>query len=58
MGFHKGTYYYEPNFLDISIQNLISGLNDKAYIKKLFNILNKFLDKGLKVKLLKICIIF
>jgi hypothetical protein len=45
MGFYKGATYIEPNQLDISIKNLSNGLNDKAYIKRTYNILHKLLGK-------------
>lgn len=45
MGFYKGATYIEPNQLDISIKNLSNGLNDKAYIKRTYNLLHKLLGK-------------
>lgn len=45
MGFYKGATYIEPNQLDISIKNLSNNLNDKAYIKRTYNILHKLLEK-------------
>jgi hypothetical protein len=45
MGFYKGATYIEPNQLDISIRNLSNGLNDKAYIKRSYNLLHKMLGR-------------
>lgn len=45
MGFYKGATYIEPNQLEISIKNLSNGLNDKAYIKRTYNLLHKLLAK-------------
>lgn len=51
IGFYKGAYYIEPNQLDLSIKNLVSGINDQAYIKKTYNILHDFLNKRIKGKI-------
>jgi hypothetical protein len=45
MGFYKGATFEEPNQLDISIRNLESGLNNKAYIKRSLALINKFHEK-------------
>lgn len=45
MGFYKGATFIEPNQLDISIKNLSNELNDKAYIKRTYNLLHKLLGK-------------
>lgn len=37
-GFAKNATYTEPNDYEISMQNLIKGLNDVAYTKKIFNL--------------------
>lgn len=37
-GFAKNATYTEPNDYEISSQNLIKGLNDVAYTKKMFNL--------------------
>lgn len=37
-GFEKNATYTEPNEYEISLRNLEKGLNDAAYIKKLFNL--------------------
>ncbi len=50
VGFYSGAVYIEPNQLDISMKNLVSGINDIAYIRKLHIILNNFLDKRVKGK--------
>jgi len=44
-GFIKGGKYIEPNQLDISIRNLKQGLNDKAYIKRTYNLIENLLKK-------------
>jgi len=43
MGFYKGSTYIEPNQLDIAIQNLEKGINDKAYVKRTFKLIHKLL---------------
>lgn len=45
MGFYKGATFEEPNQLDISIRNLESGLNNKAYVKRSVALINKFHKK-------------
>jgi hypothetical protein len=45
MGFFKGATFEEPNQLDISIRNLESGLNNKAYLKRSLALINKFHKK-------------
>jgi hypothetical protein len=45
MGFYKGATFEEPNQLDISIRNLKSGLNDKAYVWRGVAIIEKFYKK-------------
>jgi len=44
-GFQNGETFVEPNYLEISINNLKRGLNDRAYIKKTFNLIQGFLSK-------------
>ncbi len=44
-GFTKGARYTEPNYLDIAYRNLNTGINDKAYIKKSFELIHKLLSK-------------
>ncbi len=44
-GFSKGSKYIEPNQLDISIANLKSNYNDKAFINKSYDLLHILLDK-------------
>jgi hypothetical protein len=44
-GFIKGGKYIEPNQLDISIRNLRQGLNDKAYIRRTYTLLENLLNK-------------
>ncbi len=43
MGFKEGAVYIEPNQLQISIENLKKGLNDKAYIRKSYKLIHKIL---------------
>ncbi len=47
LGFTKGSTYREPDQLEISIRNLKLGFNDKAYIKKSFQLIHN-LFKHLK----------
>jgi hypothetical protein len=43
MGFVKGASFIEPNQLDISIKNLRSHRNQRAYIKRSFNLFHDLL---------------
>ena len=45
MGFKKGATFIEPNQLEISIKNLASNHNNKAYIKRTYRLLHEMLDK-------------
>lgn len=45
MGFYKGSTFIEPNQLNIAIRNLKSGTNDRAYIKRSYNLIVKFHKK-------------
>jgi hypothetical protein len=45
MGFTKDATFVEPNQLDISINNLRKGLNDAAYIKRSYTLLQKLLPR-------------
>ncbi len=45
MGFSKDNRFIEPNQLDIAVRNLKRGVNDKAYIKRSFEIIHDFLKK-------------
>lgn len=45
MGFIKGATFVEPNQLDISIRNLKEHKNQKAYIKRTFNLLHDLLTR-------------
>ncbi|HEY4324390.1 MAG TPA: hypothetical protein VGN20_10405 [Mucilaginibacter sp.] len=45
MGFVKGATYVEPNQLDITIRNLETGLNDRAYLKKAYRLLHESLAR-------------
>lgn len=48
MGFAKGATFIEPNQLDIVVDKLKEGYNDKAYTKKAFQLLSEFLEKKAK----------
>jgi len=43
MGFYKGATYIKPNQLDIAIRNLKNGINNKAYIRRSFNLIHKLI---------------
>ncbi len=45
MGFYKGATFIEPNQLDISIKNLETHPNTKAYIRRSFNLFQQLLDR-------------
>lgn len=45
MGFYKGATYIEPNQLEIAVNNLKKGLNDKAYIKRSYRLLHDLLKR-------------
>lgn len=45
MGFVNGATYIEPNQLKISIRNLRSGYNDKAYVKRSFKLIHILLSR-------------
>ncbi|MDD6209827.1 MAG: hypothetical protein PUB21_04385 [Bacteroidales bacterium] len=40
-GFRKGAKYFEPNHYDIAIRNLRLHINDRAYIRKCFRLLEE-----------------
>lgn len=44
-GFGKNATYTEPNEYEIALRNLKNGLNDAAYIKKLFNLNLQLLNR-------------
>ncbi len=44
-GFGKGAKYYEPNWLDIAVKNLIDGVNDRACLNRIHDILISLLKK-------------
>ena len=44
-GFVKGVRYIEPNYLDIAIRNLKDNINDKAYIRRIFELFHFLLNK-------------
>ncbi|MDR1973922.1 MAG: hypothetical protein LBQ31_04520 [Bacteroidales bacterium] len=43
-GFTKGAKYMEPNQFDIAIKNLSENTNDKAYIKRAYNLIRELLN--------------
>lgn len=43
-GFGKGATYTTPNYLEIAIRNLKSGLNDRAYIRKSQSLIMEFYE--------------
>lgn len=45
MGFYKGATYIEPNQLEIAVNNLNKGLNDKAYVKRSYRLLHDLLKR-------------
>ena len=45
MGFVKGATFVEPNQLDISIRNLKEHKNQKAYIRRTFNLFHELLTR-------------
>ncbi len=50
MGFVKGAMYVEPNQLDIAVRNLKEGKNDKAYLNRIYELLENFIDKRVQGK--------
>lgn len=42
MGFTKGATFVEPNQFEISLANLRNGINDKAYVRRIFKLLKDF----------------
>lgn len=44
-GFVNGARFTEPNYLDLAISNLKKGINDKAYIKKSYELLHYLLNR-------------
>lgn len=45
MGFYKGATFVEPNQLNIVIENLKSGYNDKGFTRRAFRIIHAFLPR-------------
>jgi hypothetical protein len=43
-GFTKGATYIEPNQFEIGVKNLSEGINDKAYIKRIYNLIRELLN--------------
>jgi hypothetical protein len=44
-GFKKGATFIPPNHLDIAVQQLKAGWNDRAYIRLIVRLLNNFVEK-------------
>jgi len=44
-GFGVGAKYMPPNLLKIAIRNLAEGINDRAYIRKSYELINEFYSK-------------
>lgn len=44
-GFTKGATYIEPNQFDIAVNNLSKGINDRAYIKHTFELIEYLLNR-------------
>ncbi len=44
MGFIKGATFKEPNQLEIAIKNLISTINDRAYIRRAYALITNLLN--------------
>lgn len=45
MGFYKGSTYIEPNQLKITIDNLVSGYNDTAFLRRAFRLIHALLPR-------------
>lgn len=45
MGFVKGATFIEPNQLDISVKNLVTHKNQKAYIRRTYNLFQDLLTR-------------
>ncbi|MBT3207911.1 MAG: hypothetical protein HN704_06285 [Bacteroidetes bacterium] len=44
-GFVKGAKFIDPNYLDIAVRNLKTGINDVAYLKMSFELIQYLLQK-------------
>jgi len=44
-GFERGATYYPPNPYEIAIQNLRTGINDRAYVKKCVKLYDELITK-------------
>lgn len=45
MGFYKGATYIEPNQLKIAIDNLVSGYNDKGFMRRAFRLIHALIPR-------------
>ena len=43
-GFYKGALFKQPNLLEIAIRNLKNGVNDRAYIRKSWRLINELYE--------------
>lgn len=46
MGFYKGATFVEPNQLEIALKNLKEGYNDRAYLRKVYDLLTDLLRRA------------
>lgn len=44
-GFGRGAKYVQPNLLEIAVRNLKNGINDRAYIRKCYELISEFYEK-------------
>lgn len=44
-GFAKGAKYKQPNMLEIAVRNLRDGINDRAYTRKVWKLIQELYDK-------------
>ncbi len=45
-GFGKDEVFKEPNYLEIALRNLKQGINDRAYTRKIWKIINSLYDNA------------
>jgi len=44
-GFGRGAKYVQPNLLEIAVRNLKNGVNERAYVRKCYELISEFYDK-------------
>ena len=44
-GFSKGAMFIEPNHLEVAYRNLEQGVNDRAYTKEIYSLIQRLLDR-------------